>query len=57
MREARDAGMIVLAAGLLLLASPLRMLWQRDAAHWWLPFALWAGVIALGALAARREGA
>ncbi len=54
---ARDAGMLALAAGLLVLASPLRVLWLRDAGQWWLPFAIWGGVVALGALAARREGA
>ncbi len=54
--EGRDLGMLALAVALLALASPLRVLWLSDTTQWWLPFAIWGGVIALGAVAARREG-
>jgi hypothetical protein len=51
--EPRDVGMVAFAVALLTLATPLRMLWMADGARWWLPFAVWGAVVALGAIASR----
>jgi hypothetical protein len=53
--ESHDGAAVALAVGLVVLATPLRVLWLRDSSPWWLPFAVWAGVVALAAIAARRE--
>jgi hypothetical protein len=37
--------------------SPLRALWANDAAPWWAPFAAWAAIVALAAVALQRRGA
>jgi hypothetical protein len=55
--EARDIGMVVFAVAVLALATPLRVLWLRDAGAWWIPFAVWCGIIVLGSVAVLREGA
>jgi hypothetical protein len=53
--ENHDGAMVGLAIGIVALATPLRVLWLRDGSPWWLPFAVWVGVIGVGAIAARRE--
>lgn len=53
--ENHDGASVALAVGVVILATPLRVLWLRDGSAWWLPFAVWAGVVALAAVAARRE--
>jgi hypothetical protein len=52
--EPRDVGMVAFAVALLVVATPLRMLWMSDAADWWLPFAVWGAIVALGAVASAR---
>jgi hypothetical protein len=52
--ERRDAAMVVFAVALLTLATPLRMLWMSDLAEWWLPFAVWGAIVALGAISSIR---
>jgi hypothetical protein len=44
---------ILLAVGVLALASPLRLLWAREGAPWYTPFAVWLGLVALAAIGAR----
>lgn len=51
---ARSAWLLGLAA--LALASPLRLLWAREGAPWAAPFALWLGLVAMAAIAAREPG-
>ncbi|WNG34427.1 hypothetical protein F0U60_12820 [Archangium minus] len=48
--------LFVFAVAALLFGSPLRQLWLREGAPWYQPFAVWLGVILLGAWAARRSG-
>lgn len=48
--------LFVFAVAALLFGSPLRQLWLREGAPWYQPFAVWLGVIGLGAWAARRSG-
>ncbi len=58
-RDHAPAGQLGLAAfafGVLLLVSPLRLLWAREGAPWWAPFVAWAALIALSALVARGSG-
>ncbi|WP_245682747.1 hypothetical protein [Archangium gephyra] len=47
--------LFVFAVAALLFGSPLRHLWLREGASWYQPFAVWLGVIVLGAWAARRS--
>jgi methyl-accepting chemotaxis protein len=47
--HATDLVVIGFGLALLLLFTPLRELWARDHAPWWAPFAIWAGLVALGA--------
>jgi membrane protein implicated in regulation of membrane protease activity len=54
--ESHDGAVLALVAGVVVLATPLRVLWLRDGSPWWLPFAVWAGIVALAAVVARREG-
>ena len=54
--RARELALLVFFLSLLLIASPLRLLWARDGTHWLVPFGLWLGVVLLGALAAHRRG-
>ncbi len=42
------------AIATLILASPLNLVWARPELGWVFPFVLWAGIIVLGALLARR---
>lgn len=53
--RSKDLSALALGLALLLLASPLRLLWARDDSPWLLPFGLWAAVIFLGGLASRRR--
>ena len=53
--EGHDGAMLALAAGIVALATPLRVLWLRDASPWWLLFAVWAALVGLAAFVARRE--
>jgi hypothetical protein len=48
--------LFVFALAALLFASPVRRLWLADGGPWYLPFAVWLGVIGLGGWAARRGG-
>lgn len=48
--------LFVFAVAALLFGSPMRLLWLREEGPWYQPFAVWLGVIALGAWAARRSG-
>lgn len=47
--------LFVFAVAALLFGSPLRQWWLREGAPWYQPFAVWLGVIVLGAWAARRS--
>ena len=51
----REPAVLALLTAVLALASPLRVLWMRDASPWWLPFAIWSGVILLGVAAGQRD--
>ena len=42
---------VVSGVGIAALASPLRLLWCRPGQPWWLVFAIWGGIVALGAVA------
>lgn len=53
--DSHDGATLALAAGVIGLATPLRVLWLRDGNPWWVPFAVWAGVVALAAISARRS--
>ncbi len=54
----RAAAAATAAVIALLFATPLRGLWARDGGPWWLPFALWAPLVAVLAwLLDDREGA
>jgi arginine exporter protein ArgO len=59
MRESGSLSLSFLAAAVLVLAfgTPLRALWLRDAAPWWLGYAIWAGAIFLLYLAERSRKA
>lgn len=48
--------LFVFAVAVLLFASPVRRLWLAEGRPWYLPFAVWLGVIVLGGWAARRGG-
>jgi hypothetical protein len=50
--RARELSLLAFGVAVLLLASPLRLLWARDGTHWAIPFGLWLAVVVLGALAA-----
>jgi uncharacterized membrane protein len=50
--RARELSLLAFGVAVLLLASPLRLLWARDGTHWVVPFGLWLGVVLLGALSA-----
>jgi hypothetical protein len=52
----RAAAVTVAVAILLLWATPLRALWARDVGPWWLPFAVWAPLIAILARILRERG-
>ncbi|HSP80677.1 MAG TPA: hypothetical protein VLQ93_19265 [Myxococcaceae bacterium] len=52
----QPAMLFVFAVAALLFGSPMRLLWLREEGPWYQPFAVWLGVIALGAWAARRSG-
>jgi hypothetical protein len=55
--RSRELSLLAFSIAMLLLASPLRLLWARDGTHWLVPFVLWFAVVALAALAAfRRDG-
>jgi hypothetical protein len=56
MAPSRAAALTVAVAILLLFATPLRALWARDDGPWWLPFALWAPMIAALARIFRDRG-
>ena len=53
--RARELSLLAFGIAVLLVASPLRLLWARDGTHWLVPFGLWLGVVLLGALAAHRR--
>ncbi len=53
--ESHDGAMLAAVIGGIALATPLRFFWMRDRSPWWMPFAVWIFVIAIGALAARKE--
>ena len=53
--RARELGLLAFAISMLLLASPLRMLWSRPETHWLVPFAIWLGIVLLAGLAVRRR--
>ena len=55
--RARELGLLVFFLSILLIASPLRLLWERETTHWLVPFGLWLGIVLLGALAAHRREA
>ena len=48
--------LLVFAIATLLFGSPLRRLWLWEGSPWYLPFAVWLAIIALGAWAVRRSG-
>jgi hypothetical protein len=41
----RDVSWFLLAAAILVLASPLRYLWAGDGRPWYLPLLVWLGII------------
>lgn len=47
--------LFVFAVAALLFGSPLRLVWLREGAPWYQPFAVWLGVIVLGVWASRRS--
>ncbi len=51
--RAREYSLLVFSLALLVLVSPLRILWARDDSHWLLPFGIWFVVILLGAILGR----
>ncbi len=53
--RARELGVLAFAVSVLLLASPLRVLWARPDTHWLVPFGLWLGLVLLAGLAVRRR--
>lgn len=55
--SSRDRSLLVFGVAALLFATPLRLVWADSARPWYLPFALWLGVIALVFWAARRHEA
>jgi hypothetical protein len=56
MVSSRAVAVTVAVAIGLLWATPLRALWARDGGPWWLPFALWAPLIAILARSMRDRG-
>jgi len=50
MNQRRDLVIILFLFGLLLLCSPLTLWWMQHIQLWYLPYILWALVIALTAL-------
>lgn len=44
--RSRAAAVALVALVAMLFATPLRGLWARDAGPWWLPFAVWAPIVA-----------
>jgi len=50
MNQRRDLVVILFLFGLLLLCSPLTLWWMQHIQLWYLPYILWALVIALTAL-------
>ncbi|MCA9614216.1 MAG: hypothetical protein H6721_21425 [Sandaracinus sp.] len=51
----RGASALALALGALIFASPLRAVWAREGAPWWVPFLLWAALLVLAAWVATRK--
>ncbi|WP_224248077.1 hypothetical protein [Hyalangium gracile] len=49
------SSLLVFAVATLVFGSPVRQLWLREGGAWYLPFAVWLGVILLGAWVARRS--
>jgi len=52
-RRYLDGAIIAFALALLLFAPPLFSAWARPGAPWYLPYAVWLGVIVLTALVQR----
>ncbi|MBS2025586.1 MAG: hypothetical protein JST92_24575 [Deltaproteobacteria bacterium] len=52
-QRTKDLAVLALGCALVVLASPLRLLWMRDDSPWLLPFLVWGALIALGAFALR----
>lgn len=50
-----DRVVLLFLFALLLLVSPLVAIWAQDDAPWYLPYLLWAVIIALAAWLQRRE--
>lgn len=51
----RGASVVATAAGVLFVASPLRAVWGRPGVPWWVPFALWLGLVGLALFVATRR--
>jgi hypothetical protein len=47
---------LVVGLALLVLVSPLRLLWAHDGSHWLVPFGLWLVILIFGGLATRPRG-
>ncbi|MFT3776378.1 MAG: hypothetical protein QM820_64365 [Minicystis sp.] len=45
---------VLLGVSVIVLASPIRLLWAREGAPWYAIFAIWLGLVAIAAIAARR---
>jgi len=54
--RAREACLLVVGLALLVLVSPLRLLWAHDGSHWLVPFGLWLVILIFGGLATRPRG-
>lgn len=52
----RTRALLASALALLLLASPVRLLWAHASRGWWVPFAVWGGVLLLTRWAVRAPG-
>lgn len=50
---AAERSLVLLGVGVLVLASPLRLLWARADAPWYTLFAVWIALVGLAVVAAR----
>lgn len=52
----RTRALLASALALLLLTSPVRLLWAHPSRGWWMPFAVWGVVLVLTRWAVRSPG-
>jgi hypothetical protein len=54
--SAAESSLVALGLGLMLLVSPLRLVWAQVDVTWMMPFLVWIALIVAAALAGRPAG-